>query len=157
MGKLRRKTFHKGVSLVFIEMIILLFFFTISSVIILHVFAAADTKLEENRRDEYINLTMQSLCNVFSVTGDINETAAVVLGIDETISTRENDYVIIPLSSNCKYNGIDDDIIMRFDLSKEVGNAGILNYLTITAEYDDNSFSVSCSSYSQAYGGGLDE
>ncbi len=147
MAGIRRKAFHKGISLIFVEMIISLFFFSISSVIILNVFAAADGKLKENRRDEYVNLTMHSLCNVFSVTGDLKETTAMVLNMDKNLSVTDSNYFIIPLSSNCTYNGIDDDVIMRFDLSSENGNAGILYNLNITAEYDDKSFSVHCSSY----------
>lgn len=74
------KAVRKPVNLFFIELIISLLVFSISSAVILKVFAAADAKSRKSTLFESVVITAQSAAEVYSRNGDLEEVAELVFG-----------------------------------------------------------------------------
>ncbi len=98
MQKLKRVTSFKSVNSFFIEIIIVIFFFTISSAVIIQIFACA---YQRNNQTDTLNtsiLKTQTVCESFSSSGDINSALRGLFGesadtylSDKSISIPIND------------------------------------------------------------------
>ncbi len=78
----KQKIQVRRANLFFIELIIALLFFSISAVIMLRVFAAADNKQKTAALTEKSIICAQSLAEVYSVSGDLSRSVYTVLGAD---------------------------------------------------------------------------
>lgn len=67
-------------NLFFIELIIVLLFFSFSAAVILQIFAAADHRQDMSDVTERAVICSQSVAEAFSVTGDFSEAADIVFG-----------------------------------------------------------------------------
>ena len=133
-------------NLFFVEIIIVLLFFFVSGAIVMKAFATADLRAKSSIC-ENINLCTQSLCEGYSVKGNIEDTTALVFG--EEFSADENGECIIYLSSDCKtVLGSDECIILELRERKERKASGELCFLTVTFRYDgEEIISAEASSY----------
>ncbi len=102
----KQKIQARRANLFFIELVIALLFFSISAVIILRVFAAADNRQKTAALTEKSIICAQSLAEVYSVSGDIRSSTAAVFGgnqpesdyeitLDEDMSLAENGSVML--------------------------------------------------------------
>lgn len=134
-------------NLFFVEIIIVLFFFFVSGAVVMKAFATADLRAKKSSICENINLCTQSLCEGYSVKGNIEDTTALVFG--EEFSADENGECIIYLSSDCKtVLGSDECIILELRERKERKASGELCFLTVTFRYDgEEIISAEASSY----------
>lgn len=154
LKSIKRKAANKNVSLVFVEMIVSLLFFSFSSVIILNVFASANNKSIEAERNEHINLVTQSISELFSVYGDINIVSNELFGTDMTEAERSqlpecilsseyevnneqdlNKYFYLPNNDLSAYNITDSDISLFISLYSTQTDAGSLNQIRIYTIY----------------------
>ena len=101
----KQKIQARRANLFFIELIIALLFFSISAVIILRVFAAADNKQKTAALTEKSIICAQSLAEVYSTSGNVGISIAEVFGssgdmsnfelmLDEDMALAENDAAV---------------------------------------------------------------
>lgn len=79
----KQKVQVRRANLFFIELLIALLFFSISAVIMLRVFAAADNKQKTAALTEKSIICAQSLAEVYSVSGDLARSVYMTLGVDD--------------------------------------------------------------------------
>ncbi len=101
-------------SLFFVEMIIVLLFFSIASVTILRTFAASDSLSRESGRLERMSFCAQSAAELYSETGNLSETSKELFGIE----TENADTVIVPLDEQCRYSKSDVSLYMSMTAVK---------------------------------------
>ncbi len=82
LDKIKGGTGIRPANLFFIELIIVLLFFSFSAAVILQIFAAADERQDNSDVVEKAVICSQSLAEAFSVTGDFAEASAIVFGDD---------------------------------------------------------------------------
>lgn len=78
----KQKIQVRRANLFFIELLIALLFFSISAVIMLRVFAAADNKQKTAALTEKSIICAQSLAEVYSVSGNLSRSVYMTLGVD---------------------------------------------------------------------------
>ena len=146
----------KPANLFFIELIIILLFFSFSAAVILSVFAAADYRQRRSDMIEKAVICSQSLAEVFSVTGDFIETAEIVFG--ETNEEFYDNTAEIHLDNDMKPcdNGKITLFMQQKHTETEAGRLSSLEFEFRTSE--GNLFSpVICESYFPDKGGAADE
>lgn len=105
----KQKVQVRRANLFFIELLIALLFFSISAVIMLRVFAAADNKQKTAALTEKSIICAQSLAEAYSVSGELSDSAYKVLGVDadgeeaiisldEELSPAEDGAVLLTLA-----------------------------------------------------------
>lgn len=102
-------------NLFFLEMIIVLLFFSIAAAVILNVFAASDRLAKKSRLTEAMAFCAQSAAEIFSETGSLPQTVEELFGI-ESANMNEVD---IPLDESCKYSPENASLYMRMYVSAE--------------------------------------
>lgn len=131
-------------NLFFLEMIIVLFFFSIAAAVILNSFAISNSLAKKSRRTEAMAFCAQSAAEIFSETGDFSQTVETLFGTEAveriTFSPEENDLpdgyilasesIILPLDENCKYSPENKELIMMMSVFSD--------------EYDHEGFSRLC-------------
>ncbi len=101
-------------NLFFVEMIIVLLFFSIASVTILRTFAESDSLSRESARLERMSFCAQSAAELYSETGNLSETSKELFGIE----TENADTVIVPLDEQCRYSVSDASLYMNMTAVK---------------------------------------
>ena len=150
--KVKSKAHLKPANLFFIELIIVLLFFSFSAAVILQIFAAADHKQELSDLTEKSVICAQSVAEAFSVKGDLAESTLFVFG--ESLNGDTSGKITLNDDFMPSDNG-------RITLSlKQTGNetaAGTLLYLDMTFMLDNTElYALTCAAYTPK-GGGADE
>ena len=144
----------KPANLFFIELIVVLLFFSFSSAVILGIFAAADHRQKHSDLTEKALICSQSLSEAFSVKGDFTEAAAIVFGegaFDENSAEISLDSDMKP----CE----DGDVALFMQESHEETKAGRLSSLTFEFRTEDGLLfdPITCEAYFPNKGGAADE
>lgn len=113
-------------NLFFMEMIIVLFFFSIASAVILNAFAASDRLSRESRRLERMTFCAQSAAEIFSETGSLPETLEKLFG-SNSYDIRSTDLegggyfsrVELPLTEECAYSPENAELYMFVSVYSE--------------------------------------
>lgn len=120
-------------NLFFLEMIIVLLFFSIAAAVILNSFAVSDSLAKKSRRTEAMAFCAQSAAEIFSETGDLSQTVETLFGTEAveriTFSPEENDLpdgyipasesIILPLDENCEYSPENASLYISMAVFKE--------------------------------------
>ena len=99
-------------SLFFMEMIIVLLFFSVAAAIILRSFAASDRLARESRRLESMTFCAQSAAEIYSRTASVSETAQLLFDESGLVFIDGVSAVRIPVSSECKYSPASPELFM---------------------------------------------
>lgn len=118
------KAAHAGgrFNLFFMEMIIVLLFFSIASAVILDAFAASGRLSRESERLERMSFCAQSAAEIFSVTGSLSETAEKLFGTEigsEFPHTEGHIMIEIPLDESCAYSPESSSVRMYMTVSEQ--------------------------------------
>lgn len=117
-------------NLFFLEMIIVLFFFSIAAAVILNSFAVSNSLAKKSRRTEAMTFCAQSAAEIFSETGDLSQTVETLFGAEAAgrIFPQENlpdirvlasESIIVPLNENCEYSPENASLYMNMAVFKE--------------------------------------
>ncbi len=117
---------HIRSNLFFVEMIIVLLFFSIASAVILRSFAASDRLAKESRRIESMAFLAQSAAEIYSGTADISETA------EKLLSGKPYTYNEYPDGSQEISFSMDTETTVRLRESSEIYAGGPLKILEIS-------------------------
>lgn len=128
-------------NLFFLEMIIVLMFFSLAAAIILNSFAASDRLAKSSRRTESMAFCAQSAAEIFSETGDLETVAKTLFGENSpeisTVETRSGglESLIVPLSEDFAYSPNEPSctVIMNVVAFEEY-SGGVLKTLRISFE-----------------------
>lgn len=149
LSKIKGKAHIGSANLFFIELVIVLLFFSFSAAVILGIFAAADHKQKRSDLTEGTVICAQSVAEVFSVTGSLSDTISVVFDMENEFS----DTAEITLNRNLRpaENGT---VVLRLEQEDTTTEAGRLSCLTMEFTADgDEIYSLKCASYIPAKDG----
>lgn len=127
-------------NLFFLEMIIVLLFFSIAAAIILNAFAASDRLAKSSRRTESMAFLAQSAAEIFSETGSLEDTAKMLFGnvssqilvIDAEDGGVET--LTLTLSDDCKYLPNGQSLYINIRVTGKEYGGGVLKTLYINFE-----------------------
>lgn len=143
----------KPANLFFVELIIVLLFFSISSAVILRVFAAADSKQRNTVLTERSIICAQSVAEAYSVSGELDKALETVFGEDAALIDGSS--LLLDESFRPSENG---GIALTLNETKEQGAAGTLSELNITfSDGNTELYSLACAAYIPLNGGAADE
>ena len=131
-------------NLFFLEMIIVLLFFSIASAVIMKTFVTADRVSRDSGRLERMSFCAQSAAEIFSDTGSISETAELLFGI----KTEEATEISVPVNNKCIYNPTDFSGYMTMSI---VGSEYEGRLLTLQITFTDEDGEVLYEIYSGSY------
>lgn len=139
-------TKRRPINLFFTELIIALLFFSISGVVILRVFAAADKRSQQNARKERAIICAQSIAEVYSELG--NAEAALKAVFPESVRLDETpDGFSIKLDGSYR-PAIDGEVILNASEQREKTASGELSRLTVSFDSENGElYSLVCSAY----------
>lgn len=113
-------------NLFFVEMIIVLMFFSIASAVILNAFAASGRLSRESGRLERMSFCAQSAAEIFSETGNLPQTLEKLFGSGAYeilhIDFEDGGYaseVRLPLTEDCTYSPENAELYMLVSVSGE--------------------------------------
>ncbi|MDE7302220.1 MAG: hypothetical protein K2N60_02745 [Oscillospiraceae bacterium] len=113
-------------NLFFMEMIIVLFFFSIASAVILNAFAASDRLSRESGRLERMSFCAQSAAEIFSETGSLPQTLEKLFGSNSyeilNIDLEGGGYASeakLPLTEECAYSPENAELYMLVSVDSE--------------------------------------
>ncbi len=143
-------------NLFFIELIIVLLFFSFSAAVILQIFAAADKRQDNSDAVEKALICTQSLSEAFAVTGNLAETSEIVFG--EGMGEFNENWTEIRLDSSMKPCGNGEVILYMSQLSRK-NEAGVLERLSFEFRTDEGQLipKTICEAYFPDKGGAADE
>ncbi len=127
---MKNQTFTK-VNSFFIEIIIVILFFSVSSAVIAEVFAKAYIEKNLNKMTSSAIITAESISEVYSTNGNLNQTIEQVFSKDCASSSITANNYKIKLDKDLKWNGKSDDIILNVSEAKKPNPQGMLSYLDI--------------------------
>lgn len=138
MINLKSKSIRRPVNLFFIEIIIALLFFSISGVVILKMFAQADSKSRYSAELENVIVYAQSLAEVYSECGNAEQAAKVVW--DELTVTKDG---------NCtQINPAGEGFILKAYEEQKPTDAGTISKLHMEFLADEKEiYTLDCSAY----------
>ncbi len=147
----KEKTQVRRANLFFIELVIALLFFSISAVIILRVFAAADNKQKTAKLTEGAILCGQSLAEAYSVCADRYEAAEMLFGQE---FPQENSLTLeITLDDDFKPSENGRVTLALCETVKSETEAGKLAVMEISFTAGEQPlYSLSCSAYTPRKG-----
>lgn len=121
-------------NLFFMEMIIVLFFFSIASAVILNAFAASDRLSRESGRLERMSFCAQSAAEIFSETGSLSETLEKLFGSNSyDIRGDENALQVrLPLTEECAYSPENAELYMIMAVESEEPEGLFKMYIVFT-------------------------
>lgn len=132
-------------NLFFVEMIIVLMFFSIASAVILNAFAASGRLSRESGRLEKMAFCSQSAAEIFSSAGSLFQTLEELFGSGsyeiQNMDLEGGVYVSeakIPLTGNCEYSPQSPEIFMILSETAEQAEGGVLKTLYIKFENTDS-------------------
>lgn len=150
-----KKAAIRPANLFFVELLIVLLFFSISAVIILQVFAAADHKQDVGKLSEKSIVCAQSIAECYSVTADISETVALVFGTDTAATDGE---AVILLDDDLKASADGAVLLTLSEVYRETTGTGSFTRLSIAfTRGEEELYSLVCSAYAPLTGGVSDE
>lgn len=155
LNRVKGKAEMQPANLFFLELLIVLLFFSLSAAIILQVFTAADRKQKLGETTESAIVCAQSVAECYSVTGDIEETVLRVFGTEVTM---EDGAVILHLNGDLipSEDGAIDLVLTQKDT--RASEAGVLSYIGIEFTLgEEELFAMECSAYAPDNGGATDE
>lgn len=93
--KLRRKTTKMPMNLFFVELLVVLAFFSVAGAVILRMFVAADRNAVRSAAIESAMLDVQSFSEVYAVTGDMKKAADRVYGAECLITGADGSRTVV--------------------------------------------------------------
>ncbi|MBQ8171383.1 MAG: hypothetical protein IJZ95_05295 [Oscillospiraceae bacterium] len=149
-----RKAELKHSNLFFIELMLVLLFFSISAAVILQLFVAADNRQKQSDRIEMAVICAQSVAEAFSVSGSLADCVGVVFGG----MACGDDIHQLEVKLNDDFAAASDgNIILSLSENEKSTQAGTLSRLEMTFEYNEEEFyTIGCTSYTPRQGGVLD-
>lgn len=137
---------RRPVNLFFTELIIALLFFSISGAVILNVFASADKRSHINSEKENAMICAQSVAEVYSESGNADETLKNVFSEEPSFDESSGVYTMV-LDSYCRPSA-NGKIKMTAAEKSEKTLSGTLSELTVSfADGEVELFSLVCSAY----------
>ncbi len=151
-----RKTQLRHSNLFFIELMLVLLFFSISAAVILQLFVAADARQKQSDRVEQAVICAQSVAEAFSVSGDLCDAIGVAFEGADIAGTDDLYQYDIALGNDFKPDA-DGNIILKLAESETSTQAGVLSRLEMSFTYNGEEFyTIGCAAYTSALGGELD-
>lgn len=155
LNRIHTKAEMRPANLFFVELIIVLLFFSLSAAIILQVFVAADSKQKLGELTERSIVSAQTIAECYSVTGDIGETVELAFGTKA--DTTDGVYTLL-LDSELAVSPEGEVTLSLSEISREISEAGAFTRLSIEfTRGEQELYSLICSAYSPENGGGADE
>lgn len=156
LDKIKSGTGIRPANLFFIELIIVLLFFSFSAAVILQIFAAADERQDNSDVVEKAVICSQSLAEAFSVTGNFAEASSIVFG--EGMGKFDENWAEIRLDSGMKPNDNGEVILYMNQLSQK-SEAGVLERLSFEFRTTEGQLipQIICEAYFPDEGGAADE
>ncbi len=151
LDRTKSKAEVRPANLFFVELIIVLLFFSLSAAIILRVFAAADNKQKLGELTEKSIIRAQSLAECYSVTGDASAAAEQVFGVQPDMSEG-----MMSMSLDSELSPAQEEAVLltMTELSREQSGAGALSSMRITFTAGESElFSLTCTAYIPNEGG----
>ena len=131
-------------NLFFLEMIIVLLFFSIAAAVILNSFSVSNGLAQKSRRTEAMAFCAQSAAEIFSETGDLSQTIEELFGGGSAeilnADLEDGSYIseaTIPLTESCEFSPQDPEIFITLTETAEQSNGGVLKTLSIRFENND--------------------
>lgn len=125
-------------NLFFLEMIIVLLFFSIAAAVILKSFAASDSLANKSRRTESMTFCAQSAAEIFSKTGNLSQTVEELFGNGSAeilnADLEKVGYIseaTLPLTEDCEYSPQNPEIFVTMTETAEQFDSGVLKTLCI--------------------------
>lgn len=151
---LKGKGTLKPANLFFIELLIVLLFFSFSVAVILKIFAAADYKQNYSTLTEKAVICAESIAESFSVSGNLSDTIALVFDTEAEVI---DGVCRISLDDDLKPSSDGDMELVLFETVNETA-AGILSELDMGFAKNGNEiYSLECFAYTSLNGGDGDE
>lgn len=151
-----RKSELRHSNLFFIELMLVLVFFSISAAVILQLFVAADNRQKQSNRIEMAVICAQSVAEAFSVSGQLSESIGMVFEGVNLPATEDLYRFEIKLGGDFK-PAVDGNIMLKLSENETLTQAGTLSRLEMTFEYKEEEFyTIGCAAYTPLQGGVLD-
>ncbi|MBQ8841677.1 MAG: hypothetical protein IJZ65_03485 [Ruminiclostridium sp.] len=151
---LKGKAELKQANLFFIELLVVLLFFSFSIAVILKIFAVADYKQNASTLTEKSIICAQSIAEVFSVNGDIADTSAFVFGEEAEVT---DGVCRIMLDDDMKPSADGKNELIMTEKHDET-SAGVLSSLNIAFSRNESEiYALECYAYISSDGGAADE
>ncbi len=132
------KGVRRPINLFFAEMIIALLFFSISGVVILRIFAAADNKTRMSNKLENVIVCAQSMAEAYSECGNISQSANLVW--NSPMISEENHVTTVNLPES--------DIVLKAYEERITQTAGELAKMHMVFTSDgEELYTLDCSAY----------
>lgn len=149
LSKIKNKANVRPANLFFLELIIVLLFFSFSAAVILRIFAAADSRQKISGITEKSVICSQSIAEAFSVSGNLPDTLSIVF--DTNNSYGENAEIVLDDDFEIDENGRIKLLLCQRD---EPTAAGVLSHLEMSFSLEDKEiFYLDCSAYIPENGG----
>ncbi|MDE6594461.1 MAG: hypothetical protein K2K44_00440, partial [Oscillospiraceae bacterium] len=120
-------------NLFFLEMIIVLLFFSIAAAVILNSFAISNSLAQKSRRTEAMAFCAQSAAEIFSKTGNLSQTVEELFGNGSAeilnADLEGGGYIseaTVPLTENCEYSPQEPEIYIILTETAEQSRVGVL-------------------------------
>lgn len=143
-------------NLFFLEMIIVLLFFSIAAAVILNVFAASDRLAKKSKLTESMTFCAQSLAEIYSETGNLPQTVDELFGentseilcLDMEDGTHLSEISLF-LGENCEISPQPSKIFLTLSESAERFDSGTLKTLYIKFEdtYNKELYQITSGAY----------
>lgn len=147
LNSTKQKGVVRPANLFFIELVLVLLFFSIAAAVILNLFAAADRRQKLNNVTEGSIICAQTIAEAYSVSGDISRALELTFGEAElTDGELKLDRSFIPDEHGT--------LTLSIRESEEQSDAGTLR--TLDMRFSDQSteiYSLTCSAYIPKNGG----
>lgn len=132
-------------NLFFMEMIIVLMFFSIASAVIINAFAASGRLSRESGQLEKMAFRAQSAAEIFSASGSLSQTLEELFGSGSyeilNADLEGGGYAAeakLPLTVDCEYSPQSPEIFMILTETAEKSDSGTLKILSVKFENTDN-------------------
>lgn len=131
-------------NLFFLEMIIVLLFFSIAAAVILNSFAISNGLAKKSRRTEAMAFCAQSAAEIFSKTGNLSQTVEELFGSGSAeilnADLEDGGYIseaTVPLTESCEYSPQSPVIFVIMTETAERFDSGVLKTLYIQFQNAD--------------------
>ena len=131
-------------NLFFLEMIIVLLFFSIAAAVILNSFSVSNGLANKSRRTESMAFCAQSAAEIFSKTGNISQTVEELFGSGSAqilnADLEDGGYIseaTVPFTESCEYSQQEPEIYIILTETAEQFEGGTLKTLSVKFENTD--------------------
>lgn len=148
-----KKAALRPANLFFVELIIVLLFFSFSTAVILQVFAAADERQKVSNITERAIICAQSMAEAYSVTGDIGEAIALTFGEEHRSAVADGELLL-----DSGFRPSDDGIVeFTFYEMGQTSDAGRLSQLKMSFNLVGEKELYASSCYAYISNGGAED